>query len=127
MAGRDPIGKRSCGEDLLTIVGVAKDTRDAGIGSALGPILYLPYAQNNIAGVSWAPSPWWYAPRETLFLSLLRSEEPSGSSDPYQAVTPWRLSNRCFRTRALLTFSGRPSSRSSPRSASSCRRSGSTA
>ncbi len=55
-SGVDPIGKRLARAGTwLTVVGIAADVRDAGLGSDLGPALYLPYSQNNSAGVSWAP------------------------------------------------------------------------
>jgi predicted permease len=46
--GQDPIGKnliRNAGNTV--VVGVAPDIRDSGVAENIGPVMYLPYLQNN--------------------------------------------------------------------------------
>lgn len=52
--GRSALGARikRTTHDWVTVVGVAADVRDAGLGDSLGPALYLPQAQNNVAAVT---------------------------------------------------------------------------
>ena len=48
--GQNPIGKRihrSPPSPSMIVVGVAPDVRDSGVGADLGPMLYIPYLQNN--------------------------------------------------------------------------------
>lgn len=57
--GRDPIGQRirrpAGSQDWIAVVGVLGDARDAGRGFDLGATVFIPYAQQNVAGVAWAP------------------------------------------------------------------------
>ena len=47
----DPIGKRvrrtAANATWLPVVGVVEDVRDSGLSDPLGPMIYVPYAQNN--------------------------------------------------------------------------------
>jgi predicted lysophospholipase L1 biosynthesis ABC-type transport system permease subunit len=51
--GEDAIGRRlaraTAPPQWLTVIGVASDVRDVGLGQASEPTVYIPYAQNNAA------------------------------------------------------------------------------
>ena len=55
-SGQDPIGKRikrpGDTNPWLTVVGIVGDVHDSGLADAIGPTLYLPYAQNSFPLVS---------------------------------------------------------------------------
>jgi hypothetical protein len=54
--GENPIGKQLIRQtqrgNTVTVVGVARDMRDAGVAEDLGPTMYVPYLQNNNIYVS---------------------------------------------------------------------------
>src|SRR5690606_16665139 len=67
---------------------------DAGAGFDLGPVLFVPYAQSSVAGVSWAPV--------TILMRSRLSERDAGTAirsavsvlDPDLAVEPPALVER---------------------------------
>jgi predicted permease len=54
--GESPLGKKLIRQSqaavALTVIGVARDMRDAGVAEDLGPTMYAPYLQNNNIYVS---------------------------------------------------------------------------
>jgi putative ABC transport system permease protein len=80
--GEDPIGKRirrvvTPPAPWMEVVGVVEDVRDAGIGVALGPTMYVPYLQRNTATA-----------RTTL---VVRSALPASSLAPALRRAIWSV------------------------------------
>ena len=122
----NPLGKRikrtAPGTSWLTVVGVAEDVRDWGVGNAPQPTIYVPYAQSAIQFVTLvvrAASP---------AVSLERPlREAVRGLDPLLPIDEMGPSSATWPTRWRPSASGRSCSRCSRRSVWCWRRSGSTA
>ncbi len=112
LAGRDPIGIRvrfgDEGDDWITIVGVAGDSRNMGLRDAPTPVLYLPYHSFPLPFMSIATRS---AASPSAVTSIVRSEIGKIDPDlPVDRIVPMRevlqdsVAEPRFRTLLLSLF-----------------------
>ena len=117
--GQDPIGKRiqrrTNPPTWLSVVGVVGDVRDTGLGAEPLATLYLPYAQNNVAGVSWSPvtlvvrgpsDPAAIAASVRSAIAAVDPDQPVDAVTPVEQLLRDSLAAERFRTVLLAVFGG---------------------
>ncbi|MFI5007942.1 MAG: ABC transporter permease [Solirubrobacterales bacterium] len=116
--GEDALGRRLArrtadGPRWLTVVGVAADVMDSGLAEATGPTMYLPYAQNSVAGVTFAPltlvirtagDPRLLAPAVRAAIAAIDRDLPVESMTPLRHLLSESLGPQRFRTILLSVF-----------------------
>jgi putative ABC transport system permease protein len=115
--GQDPIGKRiqrrANPPTWLSVVGVVGDVRDTGLGAEPLATLYLPYAQNNVAGVSWSPvtlvvrgpsDPAAIAASVRSAIAAVDPDQPVDAVAPVEQLLRDSLAAERFRTVLLAVF-----------------------